>query len=178
MAGLLPLGLVLLGSLVLTGVWLARPVLGIDTLPLLRGTDMLATCLGELDLVDCAAARPMDPYPALQHLPDLLAHAVLGLGDGGRVRVLAWLGVGAIVASVAAAWRVLARYDLADWRWLFLLVVATGPVIAYGNTAWGEMLASGLVTLLVATVLLQSHPVLVGLAAFAPRSRRRRATRS
>jgi len=155
-----------LGSGLLALVWLDRPVLGIDTLPLLRGTESLAGCLGEGALIDCRPPSPVDPFPLLQHAPDLVAHAALGLSDGERVRGLASLSVLAVAASVVAAWAVLRRARCPEWRWVFLIAIASGPVVAYGNTTWGETLATGLLTLLVAAAFLQVHPGLLALAAF------------
>src|SRR5262245_47140352 len=132
---------------------------------LMRGTEALERCLREGDLVDCHPSGAIDPFPVLQHLPDLAAYSLLGLSDGGRVRVLALVSGLAIAASVAAAWAVLRRAGCREWRWVFLLAVASGPVIAYGNTTWGEMLAAGLLTLLVAAAFLEVLPALVGLVA-------------
>jgi hypothetical protein len=157
---------VVIGAAWIALVWLNRPVLGIDTLPLMRGTEALDGCLGALDLVDCRSEGAIGPFPALQHIPDLVAYSVLGLSDGGRVRVLAFLSGLAIAASVWAAWVVFRRAGCPEWRWLFLVAVVSGPVIAYGNTTWGEMPAAGLLTLLVAAAFLQVQPALVGLAAF------------
>jgi hypothetical protein len=39
-----------------------------------------------------------------------------------------------------------------------LLVAVTGRTLAYGDTTWGEMLATGLVTLLVAAAVLPARP--------------------
>ena len=155
---------VTVGMLGIVLVWLARPERGGDTGPLLTGTEALADCLRTLDLVDCRAHGAIDPFPALQHLPDLLAYA-LGLSVDARVRVLAALSVVGLAAAVAVAWRVLRRAGCPEWRWVFLLVAVSGPPLAYGNTAWGEMLAAGLLTLLVAAALVPAHPALVGLAA-------------
>jgi hypothetical protein len=166
LARLWPRVAVAVGSAWIALVWLDRPVLGIDTLPLMRGTEALDGCLRELDLVECDSQGAIDAFPALQHVPDLAAYSLLRLSDGGRVRVLALLSVLAIAVSVTVAWAALRRGGCAEWRWAFLVAVASGPVIAYGNTTWGEMLAAGLLVLLVAAALLQVHPVLVGLAAF------------
>ena len=157
---------VAVGVLGIVLVWLARPQRGGDTGPLLTGTEAVVRCLRGLDLVDCRAGGPIDPFPTLQHLPDVIAHA-LGSSVDGRVRVLALLSAVGVVAAVAAGWVVLRRVGCPEWRWVFLLVAATGLPLAYGNTTWGEMLATGLLTLLVAAALLPASPVLVGLAAFA-----------
>ncbi len=155
---------VALGAAGIVVVWLARPERGGDTGPLQTGSEALSRCLADLDLVHCTGHGPVDPFPVLQHLPDLAAH-VVGLSYDERARLLAGLSAAGIVAAAAAAWVVLRRIGLPEWRWGFLLVAASGPTLAYGNTTWGEMLATGLMTLFVAACLLPARPVLVGLSA-------------
>ncbi len=147
-------------------VWLAGPVLGGDTKPLLAGTEALGRCLAQGDLYDCQQGWLIGPYPIMQYVPDLLADAVLELSEARRVRVLATLSTFGIVAAIASGWIVLRRVALPEWRWGFLLVAASGPLLAYGNTTWGEMLATGLLTIFVAAALLPAHPLLVGVTAF------------
>ena len=156
---------VVIGLLGIAVVWLARPERGGDTGPLQTGTESLARCFAALDLVHCTDEGPIDPFPIVQHVPDLAGH-VAGLSTGDRTRLLAALSAVGIAIAVAAAWIVLRRIGLPEWRWGFLLVALSGPALAYGNTTWGEMLATGLVTLLVAAALLPARPALVGLAAF------------
>ena len=156
---------VVIGLLGIAVVWLARPERGGDTGPLQTGTESLARCLAALDLVHCTDEGPMDPFPIVQHVPDLAGH-VAGLSMGDRTRLLAALSAVGIAIAVAAAWIVLRRIGLPEWRWGFLLVALSGPTLAYGNTTWAEMLATGLVTVLVAAALLPARPALVGLAAF------------
>jgi hypothetical protein len=146
-------------------VWLARPERGGDTGPLQTGTEALARCLAALDLVRCTGEGTMDPFPVLQHVPDMAGH-LADISVDGRTRLLAALSAAGIAVAVAAAWIALRRIGLPEWRWGFLLVAVTGPTLAYGNTTWGEMLATGLVTLLVAAALVPARPGLVGLAAF------------
>ena len=155
---------VVTGLLGIVVVWLARPERGGDTGPLQTGTEALARCLTAFDLVDCTGRGPIGPFPLLQHVPDLAGHA-LGLSWDERAHLLAILSAVGLVAAVAAAWVVLRRTGLPEWRWGFLLVAVSGPTLAYGNTTWGEMLGTGLLTLLVAAALLPARPALVGLAA-------------
>ena len=155
------------GAAGIVAAWLAQPVIGGDTGSLMAGTEQLGRCLAELDLLHCEQSTPIGPYPVLQYVPDLVADAGVELSVGARLRVLAILSVLGVAAAVASAWIVLRRLGLAEWRWGFLLVAASGPVLAYGGATWGEMLATGLLTLLVAGALLPAHPALVGLAAFA-----------
>lgn len=145
--------------------WLAETVVGGDSGQLMAGTEALRRCLTDFDLVSCEQATPIGPWPIMQYLPDLVADAA-GPSTEGRDRVLTTLSSVGVVACIGAAWIVLRRLSYAEWRWGFLLVVVTGPALAYGSATWGEMLAAGLLTLLVAAGLLRARPVLVGLAAF------------
>jgi hypothetical protein len=157
---------VALGLAGIVVAWLAQPVVGGDTAPLMAGTEALGHCLAALDLVSCKQTTPIGPFPALQYAPDLVADAGAELSQDSRIRVLAVLSGMGVAAAVAAAWIVLRRLGCPEWRWGFLLVAVSGPVLAYGSSTWGEMLAAGLLTLFVAAALLPAHPVLVGIAAF------------
>jgi hypothetical protein len=146
--------------------WLAQPVIGGDTAPLMAGTEALGRCLADLDLVSCNQTTPIGPYPLVQYVPDLLADAGAELSADSRVRVLAILSGLGVAAAIAAAWIVLRRVGCPEWRWGFLLVAVSGPALAYGNTTWGEMLAMGLLTIFVAAALVPTRPAVLGLAAF------------
>ena len=56
---------VVLASLGIAVVWLARPERGGDTGPLLTGTEALGRCLTELDLVDVPGRETEDAHLAL-----------------------------------------------------------------------------------------------------------------
>jgi hypothetical protein len=146
--------------------WLAQPVVGGDTAPLMAGTEILGRCLARGDLFLCAQATPIGPYPLLQYVPDLVADAGAELSEGGRIRVLATLSGAGVAVAVGAGWTALRSVGCAEWRWLFLVAAVCGPALAYGSTTWGEMLATGLVTLVVAAALVPAAPIVVGLAAF------------
>jgi hypothetical protein len=60
---------------------------------------------------------------------------------------------------------VLTRVGQAPWFWGVMLVVLSGPILAYARTTTGEMLAMGVLVALVAATLLQAPPALVALAA-------------
>lgn len=158
---------VAVGLAALVLAWIAQPIDGGDTGPLTAGTEQLADCLAELDLVSCEQRTPIGAYPVLQYAPDLVAHAGLRLSEGTRRALLSVLSGIGVAAAVAAAWLVLRRVGAHEWRWGFLLVVLSGPVLAYGSATWGEMLATGLLTMFVAGALLQARPWLLGVAAFA-----------
>lgn len=146
--------------------WLVQPITGGDTAPLMAGTEILGRCLARLDLVLCEQPSPIGPFPVLQYIPDLAADGAAKLSDGGRIRVLATLSGAGFAVAVAAGWTALRRIGCPEWRWLFLVVGVGGPALAYGSTTWGEMLATGLVTLLVAAALVPAPPIAVGAAAF------------
>jgi hypothetical protein len=160
----------------LVPVWLSRPTAGGDTPWLLDGTDVLRDCLARDTLVACGYHSQPDafglttaigPWPPLQYVPDLVATSLGATTHPTRVRVLVVLGVAAIVASVILAAVVLTRVRQDGWFWGFALVVLSGPILAYANTSWGEMLASGLLVCFVAAALLQPHPAIVAVAALA-----------
>jgi hypothetical protein len=156
---------VAIGTLGIAAVWLARPERGGDTGPLQTGTEALARCLRDLDLFECTGQGLIDPFPLLQHLPDLVAHAI-GLSYDDRAYLLGVLSGIAVVGALAAAWVALRRAGCPEWRFGLVVVAATGPPLAYGNTTWGEMPATALVTGVVAAALIPARPWLVGLAAF------------
>lgn len=152
--------------------WVNRPSFGGDTMRLIPGTETLATCLGDGTLVACGfwpelttdgQMSPIGPYPLLQYLPDLAAYGA-GASRTDRAQLLALLSGFAVGVIVAVFWLVLRRIGPFAWRWALLVCVVAGPVLAYGSSTWGEMLASALLALLVAATILPAHPVLVGLA--------------
>ena len=71
------------------------------------------------------------------------------------------------LAGDIAARLVLERTGQRAWFWGFVLVVLSGPALAYARTTWGEMLATGLLVCLVAATVLQAPPPVVALAAAA-----------
>jgi hypothetical protein len=146
--------------------WLGDPLLGGDTGPLLTGTEQLGRCLAKRDLVSCPQAQSIDPFPALQHAPDLVADAVAELSRADRTRVLGALSCLGVLGAIAAAFVALRRVGQGEWRWAFLVVVVSGPALAYGGATWGEMLAAGLLTVFVATALVPARPAFVAAAAF------------
>ncbi len=78
-------------------MWLARPERGGDTGPLQTGSEALSRCLAALDLVHCTGRGPIDPFPVLQHVPDMAGH-VAGLSVDGRTRLLAALSALGVVS--------------------------------------------------------------------------------
>ena len=102
----------------------------------------------------------------MQYLPDLIATSLGVHGHPNRVRILALLGLAFLLLSVVLARKVLSRFGHREWFWGFVFVVLSGPLLAYANTSWGEVLGSGLLLTLVAAALLHAPPPLVALAAF------------
>jgi hypothetical protein len=158
----------------LVAVWLTHRVVGGDTPYLVDGTDALARCLSRGDLVGCgftgklnAAGQmsPIGPYPLMQYIPDFVARSV-GATHDTRYTVLAVLSLLGVAASAAVAWLTLAHVGLRAWIWGFLILVLSGPILVYANTTWGEMLATGLLTALVATALLRAPTLVIAAAGF------------
>ncbi len=140
------------------------------------GTDALAGCLKRGDLVACGFTHhitafggmsPIGPWPLLQYVPDLVSTSLGVTTHPDRVRILALLGLGVLMISMLLAWVALSRAGHAGWFWGFLLVALSGPMLAYANTSWGELLASGLLVCFVAVTLVQAPPAVIALAAFA-----------
>jgi hypothetical protein len=160
--------------LFLVAVWAARPWTAGDTPFVLDGTNALIECLSRRDFVACRFSgeldfwglmSPMGDWPLLQYVPDLIS---VGLGvdaHNDRERVLSLLGVAGVVSSVILARVVLSRAGQSAWFWGFLLVVLSGPILAYARTTLGEALATGLLVCLVAATLLRAPPPVVALAA-------------
>jgi hypothetical protein len=155
-------------------IWLTHPFVGGDTPFVLDGTNALLNCLNAHDYNACGYTgklnywglmSPIGWWPLLQHIPDMLTIGLGGDGHFARTRVLAYLSVVGVVATVGLGWLVLKRVGQAAWFWGFLFVVISAPIIAYGNQTAGEMLAMGLLVALVAASVLPAPPVLVGLAA-------------
>ncbi len=160
----------------LVAVWAARPWVGGDTPFVLDGSNAFLDCLSAHDFVGCrhsgqldywGLTSPIGDWPLLQHLPDLITIGILGDSHPDRTRVLALLSVAGVVASVILARVVLSRTGHGAWFWGFMFVVLSGPILAYGRTTAGEMLAAGLLVCLVAATLLRAPPPLVALAALA-----------
>jgi hypothetical protein len=157
-------------------VWIHLHFNGGDTGFVLDGTNAFLNCVSAHDYNACGYTgklnfwglmSPIGDWPLLQHIPDAITIGLGGDGHPVRYRVLGTLNVIAIVATVALGWLVLRRAGQARWFWGFLFVVLSGPVLAYGHQAAGEMLAMGLLVCLVAATLLPAPPVVVALAAMA-----------
>jgi hypothetical protein len=160
----------------LVSVWAAKPTPGGDTPWLLDGTDFLSRCLSSGTLVKCGySSRPdawslmtlIGPWPPLQYIPDLIATSLGISTHPDRVRILASLGIASLALALALVWLVFRRRRQPALFWLFVSVFLTGPLLAYANTSWGEVLAAGLLVCMVAAALLQVSPPILALTAFA-----------
>jgi hypothetical protein len=162
--------------LFLVGSWLARPWTGGDTPFVLDGTSALFDCLSRRDFVACRMSEkldywglisPMGDWPPFQYMVDAVS---IGLGaeqHNDRERVFSTLSVAGVVSAVVLARAVLVRVGQRAWFWGFLLVVLSGPIIAYARSTAGEALAAGLLICVVAATVLRAPPPLVAVAAFA-----------
>jgi hypothetical protein len=160
----------------LVALWVARPWVAGDTPFVWDGTDAFVDCLADGDFVACrhreeldywGLTSPIGDWPLLQHIPDL---AALGLGaDTHHTRELVFvaLSVVGIVSCIPLARIVLRRIGQGPWIWGFLIVLLSGPLIAYARTTAGEALATGLLVAFVAATALPAPPALIGLAALA-----------
>ncbi len=159
----------------LAATWITRPFVGGDTPFVLDGTNAFLQCMearvfvgcGHTDeLNDWGLTSSLGDWPLLQHIPDL---AMIGLGIDGhptRTRILTLLSVAGVLGSIVLGWLVLARTGRPAWFWGYLLVLLSGPTLAYARSTAGEMFAMGLLVSLVAATVLRAPPVVVALAAF------------
>jgi hypothetical protein len=155
---------------------IARPWVGGDTPFVLDGSNAFLDCLSSHDFVGCrhsdhldfwGLTSPIGDWPLLQHVPDFVA---IGLGFSShhdRTTILALLSVGGVVGAAALGRLVLVRAGQGAWFWGFVVVLLSGPDLAYARTTAGEMLAAGLLVCLVAAALLPAPAPLLGLAALA-----------
>jgi hypothetical protein len=160
----------------LVALWLARPWVAGDTPFVWDGTDAFVDCLADGDFVACrhrdeldywGLTSPIGDWPLLQHIPDLVVLGVGGQAHHTRELVFANLGVTGIVASIVLARGVLTRIGHGPWLWGFLVVLLSGPLIAYARTTAGEGLATGLLVAFVAATMLPAPPALTALATVA-----------
>jgi hypothetical protein len=155
-------------------VWLLHPFVGGDTPFVLDGTNAFLNCISAHHYNACDFTGKLNYWglmsnigwwPLLQHIPDAITIGLGGDGHFARTRVLAYLSVAGVVATVGLGWLVLTRVGQRAWFWGFLFVVMSGPVLAYGNQTAGEMLAMGLLVALIAATVLRAPPPVVALAA-------------
>ncbi len=129
---------------------LRRPFLWtVDTFILQRGTENQAHCLARDHLVGCRDLFQhhlvgMDWFPVFQHLPDATMHAV-GLSPSARLHGLDAISVAAFLATVAWGTLALRRAGHARLAMLFTLTIVAGPMLVYGHSSFGEMLAALLI---------------------------------
>ena len=164
--------MVLIGLVALANLWFLQPIAGGDTDALIRGAAALGRCLTEGQLVACGltSERTVDgylttigPWPLLQY-PIVLTADTFGATVPQRAELLSVVSILAFFLSVATTSRVLRRAGSHEWLWLVILVVVSGPLLAYASATWGEMLATALLLLVVASTVIPSRPWLVALA--------------
>jgi hypothetical protein len=152
----------------------ARPFVGGDTPFVLDGTNAFLNCISHHDYNACGYTgqlnywglmSPIGWWPLLQHVPDMIAVGLGADGHAARTKVLAYLSVLGVIATVVLAWVVLRRYGRAAWFWAFLFVALSGPILAFARQTAGEMLAMGLIMGIVAATLLQAPALVVAVAA-------------
>jgi hypothetical protein len=161
---------------VLVAYWAsAIPNVGGDTPVLVAGTDWIARCLLHGPRIACGfrptmpadgQMSPIGPYPLFQYVPDMVAKA-LGATLLHRYMALSALSIASTIGSLLLAGLVLVRTGKKAWGWAVVLVLITGPMLAYANATWGEALASALLVLVVATTALRAPLALVAAASFA-----------
>jgi hypothetical protein len=161
---------------VLVGLWAARPWVAGDTPFVWDGTNAFVDCVSRGDLVACrhraeldywGLTSPIGDWPLLQHIPDVIAVELGAQAHHTRELLFVALSIAGVVGSIALAGLVLTRLGQSGWFWGFLVVLLSGPLIAYARTTAGEALAAVLLVCLVAATLLRAPPAVIGLSALA-----------
>lgn len=162
-------------SLFLLVVWISIPWVSGDTPFVFDGSNALLTCLSAHDWNACGYTgelnewglmSPIGYWPLLQHIPDVLSIELGVTSHPARARVLVTLGIAGVVACVALARPVLARFGQSAWFWGFFFVILGSPLVAYARQTFGETFAAGLLVSLVAAAALQVRGPVMALAAF------------
>jgi hypothetical protein len=150
---------------VIGGFWVQNaPHTGGDSPGLVAGSQVVRDCIHYGNFRECgvpedgskALTTPyptftaVGPYPLLQYVP---ATALLALGANPFqvLRALSLLSIVAFFAMVATLWLVASRVGDRAWGPALVLASISGPLLYYGFSTLGEMMAA---YLLVATVAL------------------------
>lgn len=141
---LLVLFLCLLG-----GLALFRPIRANDTYDVLKGVDILRTCLAEGHWVDCERFHPPVSFnaplrfPLIQVVPGLFFSA-LGLSHAVAIKILVFASFLSFCGALYLLRRGLRSHPERVRRLAFLLMI-TGPLIYYARASFGEMTAAFLI---------------------------------
>jgi hypothetical protein len=154
-------GLALVAAGVMAVALARHAVVEGDTQAVVEGAEGVRRCLAEGRLSGCTEAQK---WPLLQTVPSVVLRA-LGVGAEETALALCYLNLVAFAAMLAATWRTLAvrsgAVGLAG-----VLVVASGPWIAYAHRSFGEVLAAALTLGLAAAWLGRMRGAVVGVLAF------------
>jgi hypothetical protein len=160
----------------LVALWMARPWVAGDSPFVWDGTNAFVDCISDGDLVACrhrealdywGLTSPIGDWPLLQHIPDLVAVKLGAQAHHTRELVFVALSVIGVAGSIPVGWLVLRKTAPRGWFWGYLVILLSGPLIAYARTTAGEALATGLLVCLAAAALLRAPPPVIGLAALA-----------
>jgi hypothetical protein len=160
----------------IVALWAARPWVAGDTPFVWDGTNAFVDCLSNGDFVACrhhdeldywGLTSPIGDWPLLQHVPDLVAMAFGAQAHHTRELVFVALSIAGLAGSVALAYLVLTKTGQRAWFWGFIVVLLSGPLIAYGRTTAGEALAAGLLVCLIAATAVRAPPPALALAVLA-----------
>ncbi|MBN1207367.1 MAG: hypothetical protein JXB05_20980 [Myxococcaceae bacterium] len=132
-----------------------------DTEALVAGAEGVRRCLAEGRLSGCTEAQK---WPLLQTVPSVALRA-LGVGAQGTALALCYLNLAAFAALLAATWRTLAVRSRAVGL-AGVLVLASGPWVAYAHRSFGELLAAALTLGFAAAWLGRARGAAVGALAF------------
>ena len=133
-----------------------------DSLLLVKGSRAVADCIAEGQFERCdqrggVAKNAVGPWGLLQYLATI-ALTKSGLSDLDSVRALGLLSASAF-AGLALMLALVGRRTERPWApSLLVLSVLAGPLVWYGSSAFGEMLAAFLIAAFAVAALLRSHP--------------------
>jgi hypothetical protein len=137
---------------------------GGDTVTLVQGARVAVRCLEHGTFERCGRREPKPPlptsstavgyYPLMQYLP---AGAMIELGASNRQTLtgLALINTAAFLGLLALFLFVARRRSSPAMGAVLMLVALTGPLLWYGDSTFGEMLAAFLTALFVVVVLLR-----------------------
>jgi hypothetical protein len=149
---------------------------GGDTVTLVHGARVAVRCIEHGTLERCGRREPKPPlpqpstavgfYPLMQYLP---AGAMIALGASDRQTLtgLALISAAAFIGLLALFLVVARRRGSPGTAAVLILVALTGPLLWYGDSTFGEMLAAFLTALFVVVVLLRPRWYVIAFALLA-----------
>jgi hypothetical protein len=131
-----------------------------DSTILVSGARGVASCLANGEFRGCS--RPTSAFPVLQYLLALPAIA-LGATDQSILRMFSLVSTLSVPLCVGAGWWAGRAMKERRWATVIAIVLAVGPLIAYGPSTFREALASLTLVVALGTVLHNCRATVVAL---------------